>query len=1127
MRTALLTLCCFCVFAQAYGQSVLSSGPWFKVGVTESGVYKLDRTYLSRTLGINLASFDPRTFKIYGSGFNGMLPQQNDIARNFDPVEYAIFASGEEDGMMDDEDFFLFYGNGPDHFSLDTTGAVNYEKNIYSDTTYFLITYGGENGRRINAAEDDTSFAGAPVTSYTDFIVHEEDETNFLRSGRRWFGPQFYAGTSLNQEFSYQKAGLKGPVEVKLVLVARSEGDCSFDVLLNDKSLGNVPIDKVTGEQYDNKAKEAVESFTTTVNGDKIDLRVRFNPSSGVFSLGYIDYFIISYERELRLYGDQTEFRLPHELTERIYQIQGADAQSRLWDISDVSNVVSVHFAADENMQIASSGGAYLVSKGNNFPAPQFVHPMNNQNLKSFAGKEGIIVTHPDFLVQAKRLGEFHQSNSGLSVGVVTTTQIYNEFSAGMQDISAIRDYFKYCYDVGGSLKYVTLFGDGSYDYKRRVQVKTNYIPVYESRNSFHPIFSFSSDDFYAFLEDDEGEWEEGKQVSAESWSVTGFVDHTLEIGVGRLPVKNQQEAEDVVDKIIRYKTSAKTLGSWRNDIAYLTDDGDNGSHMADAEKLFKIFDTTYITYNAKKLHLDAFEQEIVPPNEYSPKAQEALLAAMEDGVFILNYLGHGGEERLTDEWVVSTGFISQLNNRQRLPLIMTATCDFGKYDDPGVISGAERLILKENGGAIALLTTTRPVFSTTNMQVNTAFHTSVFHKIDGEWPRLGDVQRLTKNGSLGGGPVNRNFALLGDAMLRLNYPQYEISFDPLEGETDTLSALEVYHLSGRITNGDNSTNTAFDGKGIVTLWDIPQKKVTKGQENAPFTYEDQVNALYRGEVSVNKGVFQADFILPKNTSYKYQPGKLVMYAWNEKEFVDASGGSRNFVLGGTADHVTPDNNPPTLRIYLNDSSFSSGNTVGTNSLLIAKLSDESGINISNNGFNQSITLTLNDQDPVELNEFYTAHMDDYTKGTVMFPLRNLDPGKYTATLKVWDTHNNPASSTVEFKVSDKPILSLYNTRVYPNPVASHQELTFDFEHDREGEELLVNIAVYNMMGGEVQRLDFQVDNSSRKVEGLKWRVSNDRGGDLERGIYLYRLSVTSTQDGAYNEVIKRLVIIN
>ena len=1133
-------------------QSVLSSGTWHKVGVTESKVYKLDYDFLEKTLGINTNKINPQTIKVYGGG-GGMLPQENSISRANDPQQNAIVAIGESDGKFDKTDYFLFYGQSPHRTQLNADGSLYYEGHDYCDTTYYFITYGNEKGLRAETIANLPE-TGNPITTFRDYIVYEENEQKLIDSGREWYSKPMRSNTDdpLFREFSYNVPGIKDSIGIDLKLLAATENPASFDVSFNNAPLANIPVMAIDAYTYTDRAFEYPVLYSVTNNAsDNIKLRIDFNHDNSQFrnSRGYFDYFILGFDRDLRLYDSYTAFRSLKNLNSaRTFHIaKESTLSAEVWDVSNpikpkkqqmnATNGV-IRFTENNNGTISE----YIVFDASSAPTPKHFGSIANQNIKAFTTIDAVIITAPEFRTEAQRLATFHESHDGLSIAIVTPQQIYNEFSSGMQDITAIRDYLRYIWQSGGSkLKYALLFGGGSYDYKytnsyhRNEGISytdQNFVPVYESRESIHRLYSHSSDDYYGFFEENEGDWYEGDQ-DPNGRPISGtYLDHTLEIGIGRLPVKSRTQARDVVNKIIRYATSPNTIGDWRTEVTYLADDGDNEQHMRDTEKLAKILSDDHPSYNITRLYLDNFEQ----PLNTSPAMRNALKEKLSNGTFILDYLGHGRSDAITQERVFDESLIAELNNRHRLPLIITATCNFGVYDDPRTESGAVKTLLKPNGGSIALLTTTRAVFAHTNYPVNAALHNHVFSRDEnGNYLRLGDIMRLTKNNSLSG-PINRNFSLLGDPMLTLNYPRHRIVFEELEQKKDTLSALEKVNVSGRVYQG-NEALSDFNGTATITLWDIPRSKRTLGKDNPegngldgeindPFDYEEQDNALFRGDVTLKNGAFSLAFVIPKNASYKYQVGRLSAYAIAGDAVTDASGASQNFVIGGSAP-LLEDRTGPNVSIYLNEPSFKNGSEVGPSSLFIASLSDENGINISSNGFNQSLTLTLNDTMVLVLNNFYKATADDYTKGKIVYPIQNLAAGSYHGELKVWDVYNNYTLKSVDFKVSDKPKIRLFNVMNYPNPISISGETTFSFEHDKIGEGLTINVAIYDMEGSKANEWDYQIDDTIDTKVKLPMTVETTGGQRLMSGVYFYKLQVTSMSDGATNQIVNRLLIKN
>lgn len=1090
------------------GQSVLSSGKWYKIGVTQTGIYKLDRNFLSN-LGLPVSSLDPRTLKVYGNSGGGMLPQPNATARPTDLLQNAIYAVGQSDGSMDSNDYFLFYGHGPDMLKWNESG-FEYEKNLYSDTTYYFITIEGVSGLRISTLSSEAE-QPTKVTTFDDVIIHELDNENLLGSGRQWFGEVLSPATTLSANFNYNVPNVIALEEAQLLAMAQSEGDCSMKMNINSNQVGTLPIDAYPGTTYGKKGVAASAVFPLTGASSSINVEITFQPN-GSPSISFIDWFSIQMTRALTFSGTQLHFRSISSLDNSItsYQLANAPTNLQIWDVTDPTLSGKISHQTSSGSAIFSASSLemreYVALSGSDFPSPVAFGKVSNQNIRSTTSVDGIIITHPSLLSEAQRLADFHSSNDNLNIAVVTTRQVYNEFSSGMQDISAIRDYARHVYQTGGQLKYLLLFGDASFDYKYRLSINGNLVPTYEARESFDPIYSYTSDDYFGFFDNDEGEWIE---------SLSG--DHTLEIGVGRLPVRTLDEAKTVVNKIIRYATDPATLGPWKNRSVYIADDGDNNIHVDHAEELSEII-TSNNRMETRKLYLDSFDQ-IVNPNstETSPKLTNIILKSVNDGALLVNYIGHGNETQWMDENVFTSSEISDLRNYQKLPIFVIATCQFGKYD--GILtSGAERLLLVDQG-AVALLSTTRLVYASTNLLINQAFHASFVSAESDKTVRLGDIVRETKNNSLYGA-ANRNFTLLGDPMLRPGFPKYDIILDQFqEPDPENLAALDRITLSGTVQENDLLVGD-FNGRLHVVIYDVPVEKITKGQQNPALTYYEQDNAIFRGEASVVNGAFSMELIIPKNISYSNGQGRISLYAWDSNSNMDAAGESSNILIGGTNKEASPDNSSPMLNVYINEPSFKNGSKVGPGAVLIARFSDESGMNISNSGFDRGITMELNGQF-YELNEYYTADADDFTKGAVVYPLNDLEPGFYTAIIKGTDTYNNPVKKSVEFVVANQPILQTFNFITYPNPAKSFAN--FRFDHDREGESLQLQLIVYSLNGDQAVTESRTVDFSDRSVE-----MSADFSGRLPKdGLYVYKLSIRSLADGALAELTGRLVIRN
>ncbi len=1124
----LLSIALLLTWLTAMSQSVLSSGVWYKMEITERGVHRIDYNYLQENTNFNLSEIDPATIKVYGNGA-GMLPQENDAFRYEDLTENAILEVGAEDGSFDPGDYVLFFGEGAHRWDI-ADGHFAYDKHLYSTSNYYFLTIGGEEGLRVDTSpliEEE----GQTIDSFDDLFVYEDDDINILKSGlsrggsgREWYGELFQLNVQLEESFPFDVPGFTGKGEVIVTTLGQSIGPSSMTVAVNGDSLGRQTLRSITPIEvnpYLNRGFASTDTFAIDLpTADVVSVDLRFNRFEGGSSSARLDKILLMAERALDMVMEsEMIFRSLSSLDSEVseYMIAGVPATAIVWNITDPLQPITIPstLAGDELTFTESANNLqeYVVFAGNSAPVPTSILPLENQNIRSLSPRDGVIIAHSVFLGEAERLADFHRSHDGLDIAVIDVEQVYNEFSSGMVDITAIRDVIRHFYRKNSQdFRYALLFGDCSYDYLDRDEDNTNFVPIYESRNSTHPIESYSSDDFFGFMEEDEGRWFE---------DFGG--DHTLEIGIGRLPVRSAKEATDVVNKILRYSTSERVVGSWKNRVTYVVDDGDRNIHVDDAEEFSSIFSENRRQLLLEKLYLDAFEQQVDASNERSPILREKVISALTNGTFTLNYIGHGNEFLWMDEEILDVELIDGLTNRFKLPLIMTATCQFGRYDDPDFFSGSERMLLAPNGGAIALITTTRPVFASSNELVNEAFHLALFERIDGEYPRLGDIVRKTKNASRDR-LENRNFALLGDPFLQLRYPQFDAVVDEINGtnilaETDTLSAWEEVTISGRIIDSDSATVTEFDGTIDILLLDAEGTSFTLGQESVPTSFTVQQNPLFHGQATVSGGRFSATFLVTPNTSYRFDRGKITLYALDEEEVLEASGYTENLRLGGTDETPRTDNSPPQITMYVDSPDFQNGQVVASSSLLVAELNDEFGINISETAIHQNITLQINDQEPEVVNDFFQYALDSYQQGFVNYPLENLAPGRYQATIKVWDLYNNSSTQTVEFIVSDLPSLELTGVTNYPNPVKN--ETTFTFEHDRIGEELQITIDCYDMKGAIVEQLVFHIDDAPERIDGLDWDLNTS---SLEKGMYLYRLTVRSTLDGAVAHAFRRLM---
>ncbi|MFT7268174.1 MAG: hypothetical protein ACI905_000376, partial [Roseivirga sp.] len=964
------------------------------------------------------------------------------------------------------------------------------------------------------------------INSYNKIIRHEADLINILGSGREWFGEGFGGGNTLEFNFTDLQIAQSHELKLTIKMMSQAFGSTSVNTSLNDQSLGTVEFQAISNSRYGIKGNEAEEHFsvnTSTLSSTSdLSLNLTFNRKGINNAVAYLNSFLIDVPSQLRYNSEPLIFRSINSLDQSIsnYTIANASSNLIIWDITNplYPKVQSTELSTT-NLKFGAFSDrlhSYIVFNPTNLPVPTIFENISNQDLRGASVPDLVIITAAEFLPQANRLAEFRRIADQLEVLVTSPQEIYNEFSSGRPDISAIRDYMYHLKEKSDRLKYLLLFGKGSYDYKDRIDGNTNFVPTYEARSSLNPLTSYSSDDFFGFLENTEGEWTENRNG-----------DHTLEIGIGRIPATNTHQAKTAVDKIINYQNSISGIGDWRRRIVFVADDGDNNLHQRDADRLATLVDTTYAGFNVRKIYLDAFEQVSSPNGEASPKAENALLDAVDQGVLIMNFTGHGAETGWMQERILTIESIANWKNPNRLPLVVTATCEFGRNDDPLIVSGAEELMFRENAGAIGLVTTARPVFSSSNYTLNLALYGSILERPNGEFQRLGDIIRFTKNNALNGAN-NRNFILLGDPSMRLNYPNKEITITKINGivpnaQSDTLRAMQRVRIEGEIERA-GQIETSFNGNLNFSLFDKRNNRQTIGTESSPFSYLERDSQLFNGTASVIDGHFTIELVVPKNINYQFGSGKMSMYAFETDKIADAFGAKIDFTLGGTAKNPATDLNPPEVKAYINDTSAVKKIIVKRDASLLLQLFDENGINISESGIGQNLSATLNDSITYNLNNFYRAKLDDFQKGQVNFPMRNLPLGINRLEIRAWDNFNNLSKTEIQFEVTSENSTLISEINSYPNPFVDHT--TFSIVHNGAGEALELTIDIVNAKGGKVITLQSEIEIGSN-TETITWNGTDKYGSKLSKGIYIYNVILRSTDSGKTHVKRQKLIISN
>ena len=1096
----------------------LARGRCFKIGITQTGIYKLDAIFLQK-MGLDPAQIDPRNLKLYGNG-GAMLPQTNDTPRPNTLIENAIFVKGETDGRFDANDALWFYGQSPHQITYNPQNKYfSHQINHYSDTTFYFLTVGSSAGLRVE--NRDNIPANTFFSTFDDYVFEEKELVSKVNSGREWLGDYFGVQTSQNTDFEVTNIVPNSTAIVTTAVVAAAQVTTKFSFRANGQLLGDQDMGSVSAFRYATKGDRQVQRFEKpiTIDGSRVRINTTFNKNGQNSAEGYLDFLGLQTKRELRQQTATFGFRTTESigLPTAGFTIKSVTSDLIVWDITDALRPKNQRFTNLPNQEASFGFEAKELREFVGFTEAQLRVPavgyaIPNQNLRGLPTPDLLIITASRWRDAALKLANFRRQNDGLETLVVTTQNVFNEFSSGKNDVSAIRDFAKYLFDkTPNKLKYLLLFGDATYDPKNnsRTQSATqlaNFVPIYQSRESLHPVFTYSSDDYFGFLKPQDGAW------------VESFGDHTLDIGVGRLPAKTPDEAQDLVRKLINYH-SKKTMGQWRTQLAFVADDGDGNYYTNDSEYLSdSLVGKSNEAYNLKKIYVDAFPQ-IATPFQRAPAVNTAINKSINEGSLLMNYIGHGGELGWAEEQILGLGDIFSWRNANNLPLFITATCEFGRYDNPALVSGAELSILAPRGGGIGLLTTTRPVFANTNFLVNAAFFEHIFKPINGQMPRMGDVMRATKNNSLAGS-LNRNFALLGDPSLRLNYPQHQVVITKINNkQTDTLRALSVVKITGEIRSGTELVSD-FNGLAYLTVFDKKNTLNTLGNESSRMPYGSFENKIFEGRISVKAGQFEGDFTIPKDIDYKFGKGRIAVYAIQNDSLVDAAGGSDRVIIGGSLDKPL-NNQPPEIEIFMNNEQFINGMTLEQNPVFVARLRDDNGINTSQAGIGHGLTLVLNDTLTFNLNNEYIANTDDFRAGSVRLPFNKLADGNYKLSFKAWDTHNNSTEKSLNYSVKSKQ-LQIRELTAFPNPF--QEQVGFTISHNREGEDLEVTLEVVDLTGRIISQKKYTYFNASGTINDVSWSGLLNLKTERLPQTYLYRLTLRSMADNTSDVRVNKLL---
>lgn len=1103
-------------------KSILASGNFYKLAINKTGIHKITFDDF-KTLGIHTAQLPTHRIALFGNGGHMLAENTSDFVYD-DLQEIPIQVIDlNNNGVFEEEDYVLFYAVGIIAWKP-SSDYYSHTLNIYADYAYYFINVDEHIGlkKRIQQKAESSQSKTHEVSTYDFYDLYEKDQLCPNDEGRIWFSDAYDAITSYDYAMHLPDIQDGEKAMLRFSVASRSSAYSQFTFTINSAQQFQLTLPP----HKDGVIQLGTYSFIP--NSNAININVNYQKPTNN-SVGWLDYIEMFARCKLQFANtSQLSFRNKSvvgdaNIVEYVFNTQGN--LTTVWDVSDPTNVVKVEGRLNANIfrfKIeANVLREFVAFYGSSFYSVIPIGKIQNQNLHGINTADFVIITHPDFIQSAQELADFRASNDGFSTAVVTTTQIYNEFSSGSQDIAAIRNFLKMLYDRSNatSPQNVLLFGKASVDFRDRTGTASNFIPNYQGSCPFDKNKCLSTDDFFVKLDDGEGMNNMG----------------TMDAGIGRFPVRTKTQAQIVVQKTKNYSSqkllstttsnSVSNFADWRNVVTFCADDDADQYHFYDAEGQANFIADNYPVINIDKIYLDAFKKVSTSQGQRYPDATLALSQRIMKGSLMLTYMGHGGDNGWAHERFLKRSDISAWKNKYNLPLFFAGSCSFGIYDKKNNQSPSEDILFKSDGGGIAVISATRVSYSSTNKQFGIKLHQLAFEKDNNAYRTIGQFYAQAKNVS---SSVDM-YVLFGDPSLTLAYPKYNVSTDSINGKSlansqDTIKALQFISIKGRVTDESLQTVSSFNGYVYPTVFDKASTVVTllNNPNSIQKTFALQKNILYKGKVSVKNGHFEFSFLVPKDINYEYGFGKISYYAFADNK--DANGFD-SLLVGGINDTLINDNAGPEIKLYLNDENFVSGGITTSNPILYALIKDENGVNTVGTGIGHDIIAFIDDEvdKSIVLNDFFEYNENSYTSGKINYLLSNINLGQHTLTLRAWDVLNNMNQTTISFTVVNDEALQLDHVLNYPNPFTT--QTSFYFEHNHPGLSMDISIQIFTISGKLVKTIRYTEASNSLRVGPISWNGKDDFGDALAKGVYLYKLRVKTT-DNKIAEKIEKLVIL-
>ncbi|MBR6597530.1 MAG: type IX secretion system sortase PorU [Paludibacteraceae bacterium] len=1123
-------------------RSILSSGRTVKIRVQEEGIYSFTYEEL-RKMGFS----NPKN--VHLRGYGGELLDEDFKESN----QYVDDLADQP--IVDLGDRIVFYLRGVvglAKINESSTNNIGITENYTSDHSYYFLHEENTEAPKIKYADKLTEGV-VKESTYTAIKWQKFDDINIAKTGRNWYGSKFNDGDSKKFTFQFDNiiAGATGYIYSNIMTSSTSISEFSILTNTTNKSedFDKRKIKAENEDEYILGFEKTIVVDVTQSEDNTISATYKYSTES-ITGAGYIDYIIAAANCNLRSNVDYQMIPIgpSSKKTNITYAALNSNSTIQVWDVSEIGDVrrVPTRLSKDSlifTVQTRPTVGRYIMFNPNGgFPTPEVVGNVDNQNIHALKDIEYVVVTNPEFIDQAKEIADFHQKEDGMSTVVVTADQVFNEFSSGTPDPTAIRAFMKMLWDkasvsdYGIFPQYLLLIGDGTFDNRRKIKTnENNKMLTYQSVKSLSESTSYTSDDYFGYVED----------------NTSGYdyihMNKRLNIGVGRFPVTTAKQAEALVDKVKQYYASEP--GNWRTKIVALGDDNEKTETTSSSyhaflyqqEEAISTIESAEPRMNVSRIYWDKYTCDVSGGSNRYPEVTAEITKKFSEGTLIFNYLGHSSYNAISAEHAYSITQAKSIYNKI-YPLWFAGSCNLSQFDDLRPSFG-EEIILNSHGGAIASIGAVRTAYITANLSIDKAFLRQTFNS-DNDY-RLGKIYREAKT-QLGSYSDKSYYVLLGDPGIRLKIPELNLVVDSIvtlnrDGsvvKADTLKALSKVKVYCHVEDETGNVLSQYNGVARATLKDKKTKIATKANkvftrevdnkkvfERAdPFNYYEYTNTLYSGSSVISNGKFDFQMIIPKDINYKVDYGRLSMYAYDEENGWDAMGANEDILIGGSASDIEPDDVGPYINVTTNGGNYKDGYKVNPNPMIYVDLADASGINVTGSSIGHNITLTIdeNTKNVINLNSYFSYNTSSCTEGRVEYHTEKaLSEGWHTIKVKAWDLQNNSSESTIKIYVCENIAPDIETLTVYPNPVKD--KFTAYIKTNRPDEVQTMECTLLDLSGRQISRKDLK-DKTTDGTWKIEWNLNDS--GRISNGLYLLYVRI-ATEKSDFAEKTEKIIVVD